>query len=246
MSQQKRHDLIQYINMKLVSLGFQPVIKEDSDLKAISDKKFLDIVNNLIQNYRNTSRLLVDYYCPADTRINNFLKAYFSDIPFVEELKLPGASFILDKTGMARELSLPPDGNEFHTKNIHSYRIQQGVLHNPEHDRRTTKGSFHIVEGGLPIPLDKYAVPKVTYAHLLRAALNPPKNLMRLPFTSSIDEPAETFVSLLTRPVVCPKVKDFIAQKSLEVRFFAPGNFVSNLDFVDYLRQCRQSQPSQK
>ncbi len=233
MSQQKRQDLVQYINMKLVSLGFKPVIKENSDFKAISDKKFLNIANNLIQNYRSKSRLLSDYYNPADTRINQFIKNYFSEIPFVEELKLPNTSFILDQKGIARELSLPPDGNEFHTKNIHSYRIQQGVLHNPEHDRRTTKGSFHIVEGGLPIPLDKYAVPKTTYAHLLKAALNPPKNLMRLPFTSTCEDQAETFVSLLVRPVVTPKVKDFIERKSLEIRFFAPGNFVSNLDFVE-------------
>lgn len=230
---QKRQDIIQYINMKLVALGFEPVIKKESDIKAISDKKFLKIANNLIQNYRSKSRFLVDYYCPADMRINGFLNKYFSDIDFVEELKLPYKSFILDQKGIARELSLPPDANEFHTQNIHSYRIQQGVLHNPEHDRRTTKGSFHIVEGGLPVPPDKYKVPKVTYAHLLKAALNPPKELMKLPFTSTSESEAECFVSLLTRPIVSPKVHGVIEEKSLEVRFFVPGNFVSNLDFVE-------------
>ncbi len=185
--------------MKLVALGFQPVIKEDTDIKAISDKKFLKIANNLIENYRSKTRLLVDYYCPADTRVNNFINKYFDDIDFVKELKVPNSSFILDQKGIARELSLPPDANEFHTQNIHSYRIQQGVLHNPEHDRRTTKGSFHIVEGGLPVPPDKIQVPKETYAHLLRAALNPPKDLLKLPFTSTSEKEAETFVSLLLR-----------------------------------------------
>lgn len=232
--EQKRQDLIQYINMKLVALGFQPVIKKESDNKALSDKKFLKIANNLIQNYRSKTRFLTDYYCPADKRINNFLNKYFDDIDFVSELKVPVTSFILDQKGIARELSLPPDANEFHTDHIHSYRIQQGVLHNPKYDRRTTKGSFHIVEGGLPVPPDKLQVPKLAYAHLLKAAVNPPKELMKLPFTSTSDESeADTFVSLLTRPIVCPEVKDIIEQKSLEVRFFVPGNFVSNLDFVE-------------
>lgn len=231
--EQKRQDIIQYINMKLVALGFEPVIKKESDIKAIADKKFLNIANNLIQNYRSKSRFLTDYYCPADTRVNTFIGRYFDDIDFVDELKVPASSFILDQKGIARELSLPPDGNEYHTQNIHSYRIQQGVLHNPEHDRRTTKGSFHIVEGGLPVPPDKFEVPKVTYAHLLKAALNPPKELMQLPFTSTSKDKAETFVSLLARPIVCPKVKGVIEQKTLEVRFFVPGNFVSNLDFVE-------------
>ncbi len=231
--EQKRQDIIQYINMKLVALGFDPVIKKEVDIKAISDKKFLKVANNLIENYRSKVRLLTDYYCPADVRINNFLGKYFSDIDFVEELKMPSSSFLLDQKGVARELSLPPDANEFHTKNIHSYRIQQGVLHNPEHDRRTTKGSFHIVEGGLPVPPDKYLVPKKTYALLLKSALNPPKEMMRLPFTATSKKEAETFVSLLVRPIVCPEVKGFTEQKSLEVRFFVPGNFVSNLDFVE-------------
>jgi len=51
-------------------------------------------------------------------------------------------------------------------------------LHNPANDRRTTKGSFHIAEGGLPIPGDKKAVPKITYARLLNSALNPPEEIM--------------------------------------------------------------------
>ena len=40
-------------------------------------------------------------------------------------------------------------------------------------------------------------------------------------------------VSMLLRPTVCPEVKGVISKKSLEVRFFAPGTLVSNLDFVE-------------
>ncbi|MGH8527476.1 MAG: hypothetical protein ACREXY_25685, partial [Gammaproteobacteria bacterium] len=35
------------------------------------------------------------------------------------------------------------------------------------------------------------------------------------------------------RPIVVPEVPGFIAEKRMETRFFAPGNLVSNLDFVE-------------
>jgi hypothetical protein len=66
-------------------------------------------------------------------------------------------------------------------------------------------------------------------------ALNPPASLLRLPFTSTQETQAECFVSLLLRPVVCPAVEGFIGEKTMEIRFFAPGSLVSNLDFVEMI-----------
>jgi hypothetical protein len=40
-------------------------------------------------------------------------------------------------------------------------------------------------------------------------------------------------VSLLLRPIVCPEVPGVCPEKSMEIRFFAPGSLVSNLDFVE-------------
>jgi hypothetical protein len=59
--------------------------------------------------------------------------------------------------------------------------------------------------------------------------------LLSLPFTSSRRDGAavETFVSLLLRPIVMPEVPGFSHRKSTEIRFFAPGGLVSNLDFVE-------------
>ncbi|MDR2675166.1 MAG: hypothetical protein LBC18_09990, partial [Opitutaceae bacterium] len=59
------------------------------------------------------------------------------------------------------------------------------MLHNPANDRRTTQGVFHIAEGGLPIPDDKLAVPKTTFAKLLALALHPTRELLRLPFPAN-------------------------------------------------------------
>nr|WP_305907508.1 hypothetical protein [Methylomarinum sp. Ch1-1]MDP4520268.1 hypothetical protein [Methylomarinum sp. Ch1-1] len=54
-----------------------------------------------------------------------------------------------------------------------------------------------------------------------------------MPFTANQPEQARMFASLLLRPVVCPAIPGVASEKSMEIRFFAPGNLVSNLDFVE-------------
>jgi len=168
--------------------------------------------------------------CPADRRIQVFLNDYFKPLLPVS---LPAVTLVLDRAGMARHLSLPIDCDEFHSDIISSYRVKQGVLHNPKNDRRTTQGVFHVAEGGLPIADDKIAAPKEVFRGLLKAALNPPADILRLPFASTQAHPTETFVSLLLRPVVCPEVEGLSPQKTMEIRFFAPGNLIGNIDFVE-------------
>jgi len=215
--------LIAHINVKLALIGCPPVAIE-------GNTEFAQIVSAMAQQSREKDRLLGNYLSPVDQRIQTFLYDYFQDVPVP---KLPSRTFTLDRPGLARVLSLPIDRDEFHSEIISSYRVANGVLHNPKSDRRTTHGIFHVTEGGLPIPDDKLGVPKATFAKLLTIALNPPRDLMRLPFTATQKDPAECFVSLLLRPLVCPEVPGFTAEKRLEVRFFVPGNLVSNLDFVE-------------
>lgn len=215
--------LVSFINVKLALLGCQPVAVEGGEDSS-------DIVAAFAAQYQEKERLLGQYLCPADQRIQTFLYDYLQDVPVP---RLPLRTFTLDRAGLARVLSLPVDRDEFSSDIINSYRVKQGVLHNPRSDRRTTAGIFHITEGGLPIPDDKLGVPKLTFAKMLALALNPPRELVRLPFTATQPKPAECFVSLLLRPIVCPEVPGFTSEKTMEVRFFAPGNLVSNLDFVE-------------
>ena len=222
----KTKRLMQYINLKLAELG-KPYFNQKSDTR------FLSLAEDLVKNHREKNRLLSNYLCPADRRIQNFLDSYLHEFKEKLRIKLPSNTFVLDSHGIARVLSIPPDSDEFKSEIISSYKLKQGVLHNPKNDRRTTQGVFHIAEGGLPIPDDKKSVPKNTFAHLLISALHPPKELLQLPYTSSQDEKAETFVSLLLRPIVSPEVKGISERKTMEIRFFAPGNLVSNLDFVE-------------
>lgn len=216
----------EYINLKLAALG-QPWYQSDSRME------FLELANDLIKNHREKNRLLSAYLCPADQRLQNFIDSYLLEYREQIHPRLPSNSFIADSHGIARALSLPPDKDEFISDIVSSYRIKQGILNNPKYDRRTTQGVFHIAEGGLPIPDDKKSVPRITFAHLLNAALHPPKELLQLPFTSTQEKKAEVFVSLLLKPVVSPEVKGVSKEKKMEIRFFAPGNLVSNLDFVE-------------
>ncbi|HTV60930.1 MAG TPA: hypothetical protein VMH30_00015 [Verrucomicrobiae bacterium] len=215
--------LIAHINVKLALIGCPPVAVE-------GNTEFSQIVSAMAEQSREKDRLLGNYLNPADQRIQTFLYDYLQNVPVT---KLPARTFTLDRPGLARVLSLPIDRDEFASEIINSYRVANGVLHNPKSDRRTTQGIFHVTEDGLPIPDDKLAVPKFTFAKMLALALNPPREIMRLPFTATQPQPAECFVSLLLRPIVCPEVPGFTPEKRMEVRFFVPGNLVSNLDFVE-------------
>ena len=221
----KRQITLQHICLQLASLGHR--------CQLSSDRSYLAVADSLLKNYSAQRQLLAEYRCPADQRIQNFLNDYLKRNGIDVEVKLPGETFNLNEAGIARELSIPYRSNTYKSDLVESYRLIQGVLHNPRNDRRTTSGVFHIVEGGLPIPADKKAVPVDVYANLLQVALDPPNDLMGLPIASENDKPVDMWVSLLLRPIVRPEVKDVLPQKSLETRFFAPGSLVSNLDFVE-------------
>lgn len=214
------------INLKLAAAG-QPICER------VDSGDFLTVTHDLVDSFLAQSRLIPEYLCPADQRIQNFLDRYVEGLGLKSAPRLPSTTMVLHRYGIARELSLPPHGDRFASDIVKSYRVHQGILHNTLRDRRTTEGSFHIAEGGLPIPGDKKAVPGIAFVRMLDAALNPPAELMRLPFTAEEEEPAEIFVSLLIRPAVCPEVPGRWPKKTMEIRFFAPGGMVSNLDFVE-------------
>src|SRR5579871_5860592 len=188
-------ELIRYINLKLAALG-QPISR------STAEPEFLEIAAPLLRNYHQKDQLLGNRLCPADTRIQSFLNSYFADVCPGGMAHLPVDSFVLDREGMARVMSLPASADEFSSPCLKSYRVAQGVLHNPKSDRRTTQGLFHVVEGGLPVPADKTAVPKKTFAAMLKEALNPPSDVLALPFTANQKEQVRLFVTLMIRPLV--------------------------------------------
>ncbi|MFA6959387.1 MAG: hypothetical protein WC205_01395 [Opitutaceae bacterium] len=212
------------INLRLGLLGCSPVAGSDgADLTSVAAPLFAQ--------QREIARRLTHQLSPVDERIQHFLTTYLADTGPAP--RLPARTFVLDQAGLARELSLPADGDTVDSPLLKSFRLHNGVLHNPANDRRTTQGVFHIAEGGLPVPDDKLAVPKITFSRMLGLGLKHPAELLRLPFTAGQANPAECIVSLLLRPLVVPSVPGFIGEKRMEIRFFAPGSLVSNLDFVE-------------
>lgn len=218
--------LVEYLNLKLRSRGL-PIFGDDEDFPL------LKLGNSLLKSVEEKNRLLKDHLCPVDQRIQNYLESLFEPLGVEDRVWLPSNNLVLERHGMARALSIPPDTDKFESDIISSFRVKQGVCHNPRSDRRTTKGVFHVAEGGLPIPFDKKQVPLATFCKLLEVALQPPESLLELPFTANQDEKARTFVSHMLRPIVQPEVPGVTEEKRMEVRFFAPGNMTSNLDFVE-------------
>ena len=212
------------INLRLELLNLPRVHDEESDATD-------ELVRPILARQREMSRRLDERLSPVDRRIENFLISYL-DLPEGTTL-LPRRTFVLDQAGLARGMSLPAHSDYFQSPTLTSYRLHNGILHNPASDKRTTAGVFHVAEGGLPIPDDKFAVPRDVFATILTAAFQAPEEMTTLPYTADEPTPAHCWVSILLRPLVCPSVQGFTNEKSLEVRFFAPASLVSNLDFVE-------------
>lgn len=203
-------------------------------LPTAARASYIDVVAPVFARQRELRRELPELLCPADRRIQAFIDRYLGEDSSVHP-RLPDTTLTLDEPGLARALSLPVDGDDFSSDLVSSYRVANGVLHNPRNDRRTTAGVFHVAEGGLAIPDDKKAVPIDVFARLLDLAFQAPPEHTLLPYTSTqpVDRQAHTWVSLLLRPLVVPEVPGFVSERRMEIRFFAPGGLVSNLDFVE-------------
>lgn len=195
------------INLRLALLELPSTASDNDDLA---------LVEPLLARQRELSRRLSDRLSPVDQRIQDFLDDYFSDVD--TKPQLPRQTLILDQAGLARGLSLPADGDEFHSNIVSSFRLVNGVLHNPKNDRRTTAGVFHVAQGGLPIPDDKISVRKDVFAKLFELAFQPPQDDMVLPYTAKLENPAACFVSLFMRPLVVPAVPGRGPAKTMETR----------------------------
>jgi len=233
-----RKYMIRYIAVKLAGLAKEVILPQELDpdgsLHLQGTMELLSGSDDLLKHHRQMRRLLHDYQCPVDNRIQQFLDKALGGFDLNGPIKLPNRTFILDRVGLATEMSLPLGRNEFKNAEIETFRLRNGILSNSRNDKRTTKGSFHVAEYGLPIAADKKAVPLKVYGNILAAALNPPdEDMMTIPFTTSLPTPVAAWTSILLRPLVAPEVPHWLPEKRTEVRFFAPGGLVANLDFVE-------------
>ena len=118
------------VNLKLAAHG-QPVVGPDGATDLVR------VAHGLLANFDQKTRLLEDYRCPADQRIEQFLTGHFQDVlTGGQALRLPGRTLILDAHGLARTLSLPANGAVFQSDVVTSYRVQNGRMNaNPPRGR---------------------------------------------------------------------------------------------------------------
>ncbi len=218
------------VNLRLALIGLAVPVQAEEETSA-------QLVAPILARQRELSRRLSDRLCAADQRIQTFLDDYLADVYpgdlAADRPMLPRRTLVLDEPGLARAISLPVNGDSFSSPLLSSYRLANGVLHNPANDRRTTAGVFHIAEGGLPIPDDKIAAPKAVFGRLLTLAFRPPEGDLVLPYLSHTDHPAACFVSLLLRPLVSPAVPGYATERRMETRFIVPGGLVAHPDIVE-------------
>ena len=114
--------LVEYANMRLAAIG-KPVFGSEDQYPL------LKLAKPLLENYREFSaRAAETSYCPPDERIMKFLEQYLDDVLDEREPlpSLPHTTFILDRFGTARVLSLAPDKDDFDNGIVQSYRVRQG------------------------------------------------------------------------------------------------------------------------
>src|SRR5580658_4888263 len=100
-----RQRLRRQVNFKLIGQGLDPVENGDAE--------FTGIATNFLEGFREKARLLSEHRCPADKRIEDYLQAHFADLNLPWKPRLPAATLVLDEAGLARELSLPAEGDRF-------------------------------------------------------------------------------------------------------------------------------------
>ena len=146
------------INLRLHLLGLRVP-------EAVGDAGEPGLVQPILARQRELDRRLSHRLPAVDGRIQAFLDSYLEGTD--TSPRLPRQTFVLDQPGLARAMSLPVGEDQFSSEYLSSYRLVNGVLHNPRNDRRTTKGVFHVSEGGIAVQDDKLAVPRAAYGRLL-------------------------------------------------------------------------------
>ena len=118
---EETQQLLLYINLRLRYLGC-PTFPLQSGPTSLDQ-----MTSGLVALSREKDRLLSSHLCPVDQRIQDFL----DDNLGTNAPRLPASSFVLDRYGIARMLSLPPDRDMFKSDIITSYRVRQGRAAQP-------------------------------------------------------------------------------------------------------------------
>jgi hypothetical protein len=95
-SENGRREMIQYANLQLAALG-QPLFRDNKDdTTSFASEKFMELTGDLINSFREKSRLLSNHLCPSDARIQAFIDRYLSDIQIDKPIHIPSNTFYIE------------------------------------------------------------------------------------------------------------------------------------------------------
>ncbi len=98
---------LRHVNLQLLANGLPSAIPVDAN----GDGSPADGVAGLLESYHEKSRLLTDYRCPADRRIEAFLQSHLADLDqFRGPLRLPDHTLVLGQPGLAPSFRCRPMG----------------------------------------------------------------------------------------------------------------------------------------
>src|SRR5262245_58563271 len=101
--------VIAYLNLKLREIGQPGVsISEGGDGLA-------PLVDHFLALCREKDRALARHLCPVDQRLQDFLQHQLAGASPSHLPHLPATTLVLDRPGLARVLSLPPDADRHQT-----------------------------------------------------------------------------------------------------------------------------------
>ena len=232
-----------YLRLALIGLSV-PLPSEDEGSAQL--------VAPILARQRELSRQLSDGYCAADQRIQNFLDDYLADVYPVEagvaddRPQLPRRTLVLDEAGLARTLSLPVNGDAFASPLLSPATACATACCTTR--RATAAPPQGIVPRRRGRPADSRRQDRRAQApsspRCSRRALDAARDDLlrcRSPPTQPDAGRAASCRCCCARSSA-PAVPGIAAEKTMEIRFFAPGSLVSNLDFVEsHLRQRRRS-----
>ena len=171
--------------------------------------------------------------CPVDRRIESFLNAYFADLKPDPPLRLP-ARCAGPAPARRRPRAVAPRGRgQYVNDYVRSYRVRNGVLHNPAPTGAPPQACSTSPRAACRFPGTRGPCPGRSSPLCSATPCHPPAESAGRAVHGQPARAGRGFVSLLLRPIVCPEVPGVCPRKTMEIRFFAPGSLVSNLDFVE-------------
>ena len=142
-------DRTDQVNLLLLANGLP--VTEDFAAQALPD-----VSRGFLESHAEHQRLLTDYRCPADRRIEAFLAEHFAESQ--ARAGRPGrcgcrrGRWFSPAMGLPGNLSLPANGEQFANDYLTSYRVEKRRAAQSRSDRRTTEGTFHVPKAACRSP----------------------------------------------------------------------------------------------